>query len=326
MAAKKYNWPAIGNERAVNFLSRGLENNKIAQTYIFIGPDDLGKSTISLAFAKNLQGGQPGFNSDLHILKPADDKKNISIEQVRDFIKSLSLSSFLDSYKIGIIREADCLTPEAQHALLKTLEEPQDQVVIILLLREENSLLPTILSRGQLLYFYPVPTKLIYDYLIDHHGASRALAKNLASLSLGRPLKAVRFLEDQTAYTEYLSRAELCLACLSSGLNERLAVLDKLAVDKSYGAQASRGSQEILEIFEGLSRDLLLIAADQPERIQHAPLASELEKVFQKIVEKDSPDTPSIFLSWLKGVGQAYERLAANVNPRLVLEQFLINL
>jgi len=326
MARENLNWPAIGNERAINFLNSGLKNNKLAQTYIFIGPDNLGKATIALAFANNLQSNPQGFNSDLHILKAADDKKNISIEQVREFIKSLSLSSFLNSYKIGLIKEADSLTPEAQHALLKTLEEPQDKVIIILLLREEGNLLPTILSRGQLLYFYPVPTEVIYDYLIKNYQASRSLAKNLASLSLGRPLRALHFLENPQDYEDYINKAKLCLACLEKNLNERLALLDKLFTDKGYGFQASRGAQEILEIFEALSRDLLLLTAEQAPRIQHVILDAELRQFFQEMNQKNGPDNLIVIINWLKNLNQAKERLAANVNPRLVLEQFLINL
>jgi len=326
MAREAFTWPAIGNNRALEFLDQGLKNNKIAQTYIFIGPDDLGKSTAALAFARNLQGQTEGFNSDLHILKPAEDKKNISIEQVREFIKSLNLSSFLNSYKIGLIKEADCLTTEAQHALLKTLEEPQDKVIIILLLREEENLLPTILSRGQRLYFYPVPSELIYDYLIKNHQVSRSLAKNLASLSLGRPLKARQLFENQELYEEYLTKARLCVDCLKLTLNDRLTLLDKLYTDKGYGAQASRGAQEILAIFEGLSRDLLLLAGEQAERIQHLALAEEIKELFSEINKKNDANSLAVILKWLKDLGLAKDRLAANVNPRLVLEQVLINL
>jgi DNA polymerase-3 subunit delta' len=102
----------------------------------------------------------------------------------------------LNSYKIGIIKKADKLTAEAQSALLKTLEEPRDKVIVILLASSEDNLLPTILSRGQKLYFQAVNAETIYDYLIAEYGTKRTLAKDLANLSLGRPLRAVKFLED----------------------------------------------------------------------------------------------------------------------------------
>ena len=101
MEKAELSWPKLGNEKAVEFLSLAILGGRVAQTYIFIGSDDLGKSTVALAFARNLMGealeSHRGFNSDLHILKPEEGKKSISIEQVRNFIKDLSLSSFLDS-------------------------------------------------------------------------------------------------------------------------------------------------------------------------------------------------------------------------------------
>ena len=152
-------WPKIGNEKNVEFLNRVVLSKKPAQTYIFLGPDDLGKSTIALAFARNLMAealeGKDGLNSDLHILEAEAEKKSISIEQTRELIKALSLSSFLDSYKIGIIKEADSLTTEAQNALLKTLEEPPANSLLILTTPNPALLLPTVVSRCQVIYLQP---------------------------------------------------------------------------------------------------------------------------------------------------------------------------
>ena len=71
-------WPKIGNEKNVEFLNRVVLSKKPAQTYIFLGPDDLGKSTIALAFARNLMAealeGKDGLNSDLHILEAEAEK------------------------------------------------------------------------------------------------------------------------------------------------------------------------------------------------------------------------------------------------------------
>jgi len=325
MANTEFNWPQIGNDRAIEFLSQNLKNDKIAQAYIFIGPDDLGKSTIALAFARNLQGDPQGFNSDLHILKPEESKKSISIEQVREFIKILNLSSFLNSYKIGIIKQADLLTAEAQSALLKTLEEPQEKVIIILLVANEENLPKTILSRSQLLYFQPVPAAVIYDHLLNNYKVNRSLAKDLANLSLGRPLQAIRLLENVNFYRDYLKKAEVFLAFFNMDVNDRLHNLDSIFSDKSYSVQAVTLASEILSIGEGLLRDLLLLSLGQPEKIQHSVLNNELEKVLNKINESNSDSGPFI-LERLKLIAQAKEYLTANVNPRLVLEQMIINL
>ena len=319
----KYSWPEIGNPRVIEFLDSSLIHQKIAQTYIFVGPNDLGKSTVALAFARNLQGQPTGFNSDLHILEPAEDAKGISIEATRQFIKTLSLSSFANSYKIGIIKEADKLSSEAKSALLKTLEEPKDQVIIILLVADQNNLPATILSRGQILYFYPVSAVVIYNYLIENYGASRSLAKDLANLALGRPLIALRLLEHPEQYQKYLAAAEIWLSLPALELNARLAALDQIFKDKTWSKQAVDSAAEIIAMAEGLARDLLLLSLGQPERLQHSALAPALEKTLTFLGGADSP--PAIFQQ-LKLLAQGREYLAANVNPRLILEQIVSNI
>ncbi len=321
----KYNWPLIGNDQAIDFLNRSLLSDKIAQTYVFIGPEELGKSTIALAFARNLQGDYDGFNSDLYILNPEPGKKGIGIEQVREFIKMLNLSSFLNSYKIGLIKEADLLSEEAKSALLKTLEEPKDKVIIILLVKTEESLPATILSRSQKLYFYPVPTATIYDYLITNYQTSRSLAKDLASLALGRPLKALRYLENPELYKNYLEATESFLSLLSLDTNARLKILDTLFTDKTYSKQAVAEAFDILLMAEGLLRDLFLLALEQTDRLQHTALRSALEKSLASLPGEVDDKIKGI-LNRLKFIAQAKEYLGANVNPRLVLEQLIINL
>jgi len=325
MAKTKYIWPEIGNEKVIEFLERGLMNKKIAQTYVFTGGNDLGKSTIALAFARNLQDQPEGFNSDLHILEPEPTKKSISIEATRQFIKTLNLSSFLNSYKIGIIKEADLLSEEAKSALLKTLEEPKEKVVIILLTADENNLPATILSRSQILYFYPVPAAVIYDYLIKNYGTQRSLAKDLANLALGRPLAARKLLENPEDYRAYLSKAESWLSLSSLDLNERLAALDQIFKDKTWSKLAVDSAGEIIFMAEGLARDLFLLSLGQPEKIQHSALASTLDKTLAALNEASGSNSVPVILRQLKLLAAAKEYLAANVNPHLVLEQVVIN-
>jgi len=319
-------WPQIGNSKVIEFLERGLKNNKIAQTYVFAGPDDLGKSTIALAFARNLQGNQEGLNSDLHILQPEAGGKSISIEATREFIKMLDLSSFLNSYKIGIIKGASLLSEEAKSALLKTLEEPKDKVIIILLAADENDLSATILSRSQILYFHPVPAAIIYDYLIDNYSANRSLAKDLANLALGRPLVALHLFEHPEDYRAYLERAENWLALIAADTNTRLKILDQIFSDKTWSKQALVSAQGIILLAEGLARDLLLLNFGQRERLQHSSILPALEKTLALLEGSGGAGALPLIFRQLKLAAQAKEYLAANVNPRLVLEQIAINI
>lgn len=329
MAEIEYTWPTIGNEKVIEFLERGLKNNRIAQTYIFSGADDLGKSTVALAFADNLQGHPQGFNSDLHILEPEADKKSISIEAVREFIKTLNLSSFLNSYKIGIIKRADLMSPEAKSALLKTLEEPKEKVIIILLTVDEHNLPETILSRAQILYFYPVPAATIYDYLLKNHGVNRNMAKDLSSLALGRPLAALKLFENPEAYEAYLRKAAGWLELMRANASERLGILDHIFTDKTWSKSAVEAANAVILMAEGLARDLLLLSLDKDEHLQHAVLKEDLERTLEalggNIGDGGRGVGPAGILNQFQLLSQAKEYLAGNVNPRLVLEQIVLN-
>lgn len=325
MSEYKWQWPAVGHDKVIDFLERAGRNNKIAQTYIFSGRDELGKIAIALAFARNLQGGRDGFDSDLLVVEREPDKKFISINQAREFIKRLHLSSFLNSYKIGIIKEAELLSEEAKSALLKTLEEPQAGVVIILLVNDEQDLPSTIISRAQILHFQPVPSAVVYDYLIDNYNTKRALAKDIANLSLGRPLVAVYWLEHPEEYDKHLVKSKIWLEALALDVNGRLAALDKLFNDRSWSSLALSSAEKILDLAEGLTRDLFLLGLGQPERLQNSAVQSELEIVWRHL--ENSSKAPLVaVIGQLKLVAQAREYLSANVNPRLVLEQLIINI
>jgi DNA polymerase-3 subunit delta' len=173
----KINWPLVGNRHITDFLEKAINANKVNGSYIFYGPDDLGKSTFVRYFAKILlckketgnlpcgicpscisfkvineadrekEDSEHIAHGDCHILEKAKDKKNISIEQVREFIRVLCMSSFFGSYKIGIIKQAETLSQEAANALLKTLEEPREKVIVVLLVKNLEFLPKTIVSQ-----------------------------------------------------------------------------------------------------------------------------------------------------------------------------------
>ena len=261
---KQFDWPQIGNDSLIEFLDRSLVSQKLAQTYIFAGPEDLGKSTVALAFAKNLilSDGQEtrdfsSVNSDLHVLSREPGKKNISIESVRDFIKMLSLSSFLNSYKIGIIKEAETLSNEAASALLKTLEEPRDKVIIILLTSSADLLMSTIVSRSQVLYFYPVSFEIVYDYLVKELDLKRSDAKDMAALAAGRPLLAAKFVENEVVYDRQIEIAKIFLSFFNSSIPDRLKILAAF-LTKDDGALTADKAADILEIWQRVARDLAL--------------------------------------------------------------------
>jgi len=324
MTAEKiqYSWPQLGNETVIKFLESTLLNDMISSTYIFSGLKDLGKFQVAKAFAFNLifdsKDNKEDRNKivknsgDLQILELEEDKKNISIKQVRELIKNLNLSSFLNSYKVGIIKDAHKLSIEAANALLKTLEEPENKVVIILLAEKIDDLPQTIVSRSQILNFQAVKRELIYDYLLNHQ-ADREEAKKISSMSMGKPALALKYLKDKDYYTKHLEQARMFVNFISHDENYRLKELQAKYAKSLYGAQGRTLAYDLLDVWEAVSRDLLLIENEQFNLVSYLDLADDFSNA-----KADS-------LTIIKAINRARKYLASNLNPRAVLEEFVLS-
>ncbi|MFH1822782.1 MAG: AAA family ATPase [Patescibacteria group bacterium] len=360
----KFNWPLVGNEHIINYLSRSVLNKKVTDSYIFLGPEDLGKTTVASELAKillcnsyikyvnnneitevlpcgqcpsclqfnkkikplnlissetNTGEGSEIAHGDFHILKREKDKKNISIEQIRNFIRALSLSSFLGFYKIGIIKGADYLSQEAANALLKTLEEPNDKVVIILIATNLEVLPKTIISRSQVLNFYPVKADLIYDYLIKEYKISRSLAKNLSRLSLGRPALAIKFLEDKDFYNNYFDRVKAFTNFFNQDINERIKELEKIIGVRSSGQESAKLAIRIIDTWQGLIRDLILLKQGEVNLVQHQVILEDLRNLKDRVrLDK--------LITMINNLALSKEYIKANVSSKLVFENFIVNI
>jgi DNA polymerase III subunit delta' len=325
----KISWPEIGQEGAQSFLEKSLFSGRLAQTYIFLGPSDLGKTTLALAFAGNLllsddkfngnlQSLDSGANSDLHILKKEEGKQQISVEQARQFMKMLNFSSFLNSYKIGIIKEADTLSSEAKSSLLKTLEEPKEKVVIILLTNDIASLPKTIISRAQIVRFYPVSSQFIYDYLLKNGEKSRNRAKAIASLSLGKLLKAKKLIAEPEFYEKEIEMARMLLGFFNLDLAQRRVLLEKyLKTDKDQLLLA----KNLILVWEGVWRDLIMATIDQRDKLFYQDLKEDLLKISQ--MKKNEEGFFNYLLDLREKLRLTSDYLRANVNPQNALLSFI---
>ncbi|MDD5071183.1 MAG: hypothetical protein PHQ42_00380 [Patescibacteria group bacterium] len=358
---EKTDWPLVGNSHIISFLSGSIANENMANAYIFLGPQDLGKATVASYFAKSLlcqnraklkkgeivfpcgecvscralagvkrsdagpdedkENNRGIIHGDFHLIEREKDKKNISIEQAREFIKDLNLSSFLGSYKVGIIKEADSLSLEASNALLKTLEEPKEKVVIILIASGLESIPATIVSRSQVLNFYPVQTDIIHNYLVEELKISRSSAKNFSKISLGRPALAVKFLKDRDFYKDYEDKAKIFLDFAGKDLNERFQGIEKIMEGGPSGQESNKKALKILEIWQGVVRDLLLLDLGHKDLIQHHVIAEELAGQRGKFGAGTA-----VLINIIKNLEAGKKYLRANVNPKLVLENIAINI
>ena len=135
-----------GHEKAVERLEGAVKNRRVAHAYLFAGHEGIGKRLVARAFAAEILGGPPTPDRFFEIEKPKD-KQVITIEQMRDLIRTLSFRH-ADS-RVILINDADLMNEELQNAILKTLEEPPARTVLVLVTAVPTMLLPTIRSRCQ---------------------------------------------------------------------------------------------------------------------------------------------------------------------------------
>lgn len=323
-------WSHVGNERVVRCWAAHLASRQLAQSYLLVGPSDIGKATVARHFARTLvcqRRDQPGVDwpcdqcsacrqtaaglyPDFYEVDLLPDKKMIGIDQIRQLLEKVSLSAFANNYQVVIIRQAETLSDSAANALLKSLEEPNPSVIFILLTESLAALPGTIASRSQIFRFYPVSADLIYDHLVDEWGANRELAKNLAQVCLGRPNLAIRFFEQPDLFTAYCQTAELLLKLIASPLlADRLLYLKQIYPKATSTANTTEW--RLWQIWLGLARDLLLIKQGQLPLIQHWFLRNQLSLVAESI-------TWLQLLKIFTNLGAARQYLLANVQPNLV--------
>ena len=224
----------IGNTKTIKLLDRIVETGKIANAYLFLGPENVGKFTVALEFAKKLTGSDGKVNFDLIIIAPETEEKkgvtkklDIKVEMIRELQHKLNLTSAGGKYKAVIIDDAERLNKMAQNALLKTLEEPNEKVVLILVSQNEKKILPTIASRCQKIKFGSVDDTDI-EKIIPAEANNK---KEIIFWALGRPGIAVGLINDP-AELEFRKRASDDLTNLFSGnISEKFSMADEMSKD-----------------------------------------------------------------------------------------------
>lgn len=143
----------VGNDDKKNYLENAIKNNNISHSYMFCGKKGIGKKLFAKEFSREIickdQESYLKFDSNNHpdfkIIE--SDGKSIKIDQIRSFEEEIAEKPILSKNKIYIIDDAELMTEESQNSLLKTLEEPPEYAIIILIVENESKILPTIKSR-----------------------------------------------------------------------------------------------------------------------------------------------------------------------------------
>ena len=196
-----------GQEKVKEMFARALRERTLSHAYLLSGPEGLAKT----AFARELGvalvsacGGcgacaecaraRRGLHPDLHVVEREGDL--IRIEQVKPVIADLGLKPFSGSRRVWIIPEVEYLNAEAANKLLKSIEEPPDYVYFLLVTDRLERVLPTIVSRCQLVEFRPLSDAVVAAYLRESRGLDGVAAEALARLSGGAVERADRLADD----------------------------------------------------------------------------------------------------------------------------------
>jgi DNA polymerase III subunit delta' len=338
-AARIGSWPVIGHAWALDLLEHTISSGHLHHAYLFSGPSQVGKTTVALAFAQALLcetgasypcGACPscrriaqGRHPDVRTVTA--EKSTIQIEQVRILQAAAALSPVEGRYRIFIIPEIERASAPAANALLKTLEEPPPHVVLLLTSARRDQVLPTVVSRCQVIALRPLPVDQVQAALQTRWGADPERAALLARLSSGRLGWAVVAHNDPDLGRKRARAFDDLLALTTAGYFDRLARSDALSrLPLEVGSRAAEeGAQldDTVELTLGLWaswwRDVWLIQHGLPEGIVN------LDRRLQLVQQAGLFKTEQVEGA-LTDLLETLRRLRANVNARLALDVLAI--
>ena len=204
----------IGNTEVKAYLENTIKQNNILHSYLFLGKEGIGKLLIAKAFAKKvlcLNNGEISCNCksclcfdgqnnpDFFVIEP--DGESIKIDQIRDITEKVIEKPIASRRKVYIINDCEKMTTEAQNCLLKTLEEPPEFVVIILISSNENLILNTIKSRCMSIKFNNIPDDLLEKYAKTHLEYD-VITENMLNSFGGSIGKAIKLKNNKEKYLQ----------------------------------------------------------------------------------------------------------------------------
>jgi DNA polymerase-3 subunit delta' len=323
-------WNIIGHEWAVKLLRGHINNQSLRQAYLFSGPGGIGKKRLAIRFTQAIlcqQSPNPGEpcltchtcdrvlrleHPDLFPVSVEEKNTQIRIDQIRELVHSLSLSPYEAKNRLGLLLDMENANVNTQNALLKTLEEPPDPVILILTATSNQALLDTITSRCEEIKLNFVPIPVIKQGLMNLDQISPDRAEFLAHISGGRPEKALD-------YFHHPDNLEL----RSTLLDDHFQILQSNSVRRfSYASQVLKNKDQIENLIETwflLWHDILNQAAGSQAPIRNIDRVDDINKILLSVDLASAQDILGLFRS-------AQELLSENANPKLTLEDLFLQL
>jgi DNA polymerase-3 subunit delta' len=349
------NWDLIGHESAIRILDSAVSSDRISHAYLITGPKQVGRGRLAKQLAMAINCETPnaapcgicsqcdritrGLHADVRLIDrhtpirgvgggeastPDKDasRARISIEIIRDLQHDGNVSPFEGKRHVFIIEDAetfkfdDGITTQAANALLKTLEEPTETSMLILVAPDRDSVPETVASRCQWIQLRPVPTDQIAAGLSSKHAANPEDAETFARLSNGRPGRAIELLEGPAAVGHYDQMVQRIIDASTSSLEGRF----RYARELSGQYRKDRAAVEAeLQAWSSVWRDAMLAKHGVTDGAVHTNWQEQLTELAASC-ELDQ------IVEVIEGSRAAVSALRANAAPQLAIEVMMLNL
>ena len=319
----------VGHKDILKYISSAVENNRVSHAYILNGERGSGKKMLANLFAMTLlcetgdnepcgkchscKQAESGNHPD--IIRVTHEKPNsISVDDIRTQVNNtVDIKPYQGPYKVYIIPQADMMTPQAQNAILKTIEEPPSYAVFLLLTENAETLLPTINSRCVMLKLRNIKDTLIKKYLMENLEIPDYKADMCTAFAQGNMGRAI-MLANSDHFNEIREEAVQLLKHISEmKLNEIVAAVKNISV---YKLEIT----DYLDIIMIWYRDVLLYKATK--EIDKVVFKDQLQSIKEQ-ARKSSYEGIELILESLE---KAKARLKANVNFDLVMELLFLTI
>ena len=325
-------WQIFGHDWAVNLLKTHAAGNKLRHAYLLVGPEGIGKRTLALRFAQAVNCTQvptPGMfcgscrdcrqtfsmvYPDLSLVVPQEGHKDIRIDQIRSLQHTLALAPYAASYRIALLPDFHHVTEQAENALLKTLEEPPDRVILLLTALAPEGLLPTIVSRCEVIRLRPASIAKAQGFLENERGLPPEQADLIAHLSGGRIGAAFRLSQDPLALSRREGKLLAFFNALSARRYERFAFAERLNKESGRNRQIIR---ETLLLWLSFWRDVFIRCSGAEMNLVNVDLLPQIDNAADQM---SAAEARELVIQHEKAIQQ----LDLYANVRLLLEALML--
>ena len=319
----------VGHEQIKEHMQAAIRDKKPFHAYLFQGEEGVGKEALARTFAAGLQcqsesadkpckecvscrqmesGNQPD------VIWVTREKASLGVDEIREQLcNTMDIKPFSSPYKIYLVPEAEKMTEAAQNALLKTIEEPPEYGIVILMTSNISALLPTIQSRCLTMDFRPLSTAVVESYVKEHCQVPDYQARASAAFAQGNLGKAMRYAKSE----DFIERKDHIISLLRHV--EQMDLSEMLAVIKDLGTRKDE-VRDYIDLMVLWYRDVLLFKATKD--INQLLFQDEASYISREASHRSYEKIEEI----LQAFEKAKVRLRANVNFDITMELMLLTL